>query len=97
MESCKQIELFQGHANAANQRNHLSSKKPKHLKGKDSKDKGGGKGLLLHYLQPAVTTQQQPPSASPLASLASPSREQSTLPHAGKGKGKGKGGKGKGN
>ena len=74
METCKQIELFQAHADAAKRHNGSSSRRPKDKKGKGNggKGKGGGKGLSLHYLQPsAAVAQQQPPLASPTASLAS--------------------------
>ena len=49
METCKQIELFHAHVDAANRHNGSSNKPKKKLKGKGSTGKGGGKGLLpLH-------------------------------------------------
>ena len=98
METCKQIELFQAHADAANRHNSSASKKPKNKnKGKGSKGKGGGEDLPLHYLQPpAAAAKWQPLSASLSVPSASLFHHQRTLPHAGQGKGKGQGGKGKG-
>ena len=80
METCKHLELFEAHADAANRHNGSSSRRPKDKKGKGKGGKGnvGGKGLSLHYLQPsaAATAQQQPPSASPTAYPVSPARQQ---------------------